>query len=863
MEVEEGSDSDQPRDGFSYKDQFTALFAKTAILQMRDRKTNLCQILTPFVFMGVLVFFNWMINSVSTPVPVAENLIPEYSPQFSVLQHPDAISQEDFYQNGIVLQDIAKQGSELVYTGSLDLNELFNLNLSSNVPTTSQTKFLTSQIVDYPEAIFSLPSIPLTLDTRHFDTLDDMYSYIFSSHNSLPHIAGGYVLDQVDLFKQKLRFGVIYNNTLTEGVDVPFMLNRMTDALCQNLDEPFSVKLTSVKLFPTRASPGQDIDIVSIGSTITIVLLLQSLFPVFLTSIVSEKENRIKELMKMTGLYMPLYWLVHYVFDYIVYIIIMSCLIISGCVFQVRFFLENNFWVYFVLFLMWGHVIVMAAFLSSLVFSNKKSALVVGYVVIIVVGLTCFVLVNSLIGSDLEHVDNSLRFGLSIFPPFALYRALIYLAAEVQAGGFGYPWDLVTDPALHISEVYQFFIVQWIVMFLLWVYLEQVFPSTYGVPKHPLFFLGMGRRKNYRDEAGVPEGAGKDVQDEFERAFSDVSEYAIKCQNLSHVFPAGDGKGPNTAVDRVSFVLEKNSCLGILGHNGAGKTTLISLLIGLIPTSQGTAKILGNDLGNDLPKIHTIMGVCQQYDILWETLTGEEHLIFFGRIRGLKSFKLKKSVEEALKKVNLYNFRKVQAGRYSGGMKRRLSVAIAILGKPPIIYLDEPSTGLDPKSRQDLWQVINDVKKDCSLLMTTHSMEEAEVISNKLMVLIDGGIKAVAPSAELKSRYGDGLNLSIQVAKGRNAEAAHSFIMSLAPEAILLNELSGTRNYKIPKGSLTLDVMFEEMESMKSELGITDWAVTNTTLEEVFLKISEMHHNVVQVLTHSKKKSKSEVVDLP
>jgi len=248
--------------------------------------------------------------------------------------------------------------------------------------------------------------------------------------------------------------------------------------------------------------------------------------------------------------------------------------------------------------------------------------------------------------------------------------------------------------------------------------------------------------------------------------------------------------------------------------------------------------ILGKNLRTELKSIHTMMGVCTQYDILWENMTGREHLLFYGRLRNLKGLELEDEVSLMLKKFNLYEARNVLSCKYSGGMKRRLSVAIALLGSPKIIYLDEPSTGLDPKSRQRMWRVINDIKKNSSILLTTHSMEEADAICDRIMIMTDGELKCIGVSADLKNRFGEGYKLSVQVSKKGNIEEVDQFIKEMVPAAIMLNSLSGTSNYQVPKGSVTLDQVFSNFETKKGALHITDWAITNTTLEEVFLRIS-------------------------
>jgi len=264
------------------------------------------------------------------------------------------------------------------------------------------------------------------------------------------------------------------------------------------------------------------------------------------------------------------------------------------------------------------------------------------------------------------------------------------------------------------------------------------------------------------------------------------------------------------------------------------------MLIGLIEPTSGDAIIRGKKLTQDLDSIYTFIGVCPQHDILWDKLTGKEHLEFYGRIKNLQGKELDQQVAKLLKQVNLYEARNKQSCKYSGGMKRRLSVAIALIGHPKVVYLDEPSTGLDPKSRQDLWAVINEAKSTASVILTTHSMEEADAICDRLMIMADGEIECIGVSADLKRRFGEGYKLAVQVARGRSDAEADQFIRELIPQCELINELAGTRNYEVPKSAVTLESVFKAMEENKDRLGITDWAITNTTLEEVFLKIS-MH----------------------
>eukprot|EP01118_Nematostelium_gracile_P008164 TRINITY_DN2698_c0_g1_i3.p1 TRINITY_DN2698_c0_g1~~TRINITY_DN2698_c0_g1_i3.p1 ORF type:complete len:600 (+),score=136.61 TRINITY_DN2698_c0_g1_i3:37-1800(+) len=527
------------------------------------------------------------------------------------------------------------------------------------------------------------------------------------------------------------------------------------------------------------------------------------------------------------------------------YLGVIFFLIVSGLIFRFRIFTINDPASYLILFLLWGHVLIAFSFFLSVFFSKRKTATIVGYFMILGLALISGLLVDQLV-ANITTVDSKVRSAISIFPSFALYRGLVYLGAMVSWNGPGYTNSDLTDPAVNLGEIYGWFVGQWFVLMGLWWYLERVVPSGWGVKKHPLFFLGFGKHQRKFDEISeeIDPDEPSDVMNERKSIFKrEVETLGICVKNLRKIYPSRDGNPPHLAVRGVTFGVEKNSCLGILGHNGAGKTTLIHMLIGLFEASSGTAYINGNNLSDDLDKIRTMMGICPQHDVLWDNLTAKEHLKFYGTIKNLKGSKLKEEIARVLKGVNLYSVRNKRAGKFSGGMKRRLSVAIAVLGNPKVIYLDEPSTGLDPKSRQELWQVINDAKQNASVILTTHSMEEADALCDRLMIMAKGSIKCIGVSADLKNRFGSGFKLSLQVQKGKSDVDADAFVRQLIPNVVLINELAGTRNYEVAKDSISLEKAFECFEREKERLHITDWAITNTTLEEVFLKISMADHD--------------------
>mgnify|MGYP000901142972 CR=1 FL=1 len=225
------------------------------------------------------------------------------------------------------------------------------------------------------------------------------------------------------------------------------------------------------------------------------------------------------------------------------------------------------------------------------------------------------------------------------------------------------------------------------------------------------------------------------------------------------------GKGileKKVAVRNVSFGVNKGDCFGLLGTNGAGKTTTFKIMSGEIQPTAGQVKINGMDVATEMMKIRHLIGYCPQFDALLNNLTAREHLELYAAIKGIPVAMREKLISEKLTQLNLTKYENVQAGTYSGGNKRKLSVAIALLGNPPIVFLDEPSSGMDPEARRFMWSVVSRItgaSKKSSVVLTTHSMEEAEALSTKLAIMVEGNVKCIGPVQALKNKYGKGFEV--------------------------------------------------------------------------------------------------------
>lgn len=211
------------------------------------------------------------------------------------------------------------------------------------------------------------------------------------------------------------------------------------------------------------------------------------------------------------------------------------------------------------------------------------------------------------------------------------------------------------------------------------------------------------------------------------------------------------------AVNGVSFTIEKGEIFGLLGPNGAGKTTTIRILSTIIPANSGTVSIGGYDLKNNAEEVRGLIGICPQELALYADMSAFDNLVFFGRMAGLSSQEVR---EQALKNLELMGLaeraKKGKVEKFSGGMKRRVNLAIALMGHPKMLFLDEPTVGIDPQSRNNIFETIFGLRdKGMTILYTTHYMEEADRLCNRVAIMDGGQIIAMDTPYALKSRIGD------------------------------------------------------------------------------------------------------------
>mmetsp|Transcript_13128 Transcript_13128/g.14208 ORF Transcript_13128/g.14208 Transcript_13128/m.14208 type:complete len:1376 (-) Transcript_13128:742-4869(-) len=316
-------------------------------------------------------------------------------------------------------------------------------------------------------------------------------------------------------------------------------------------------------------------------------------------------------------------------------------------------------------------------------------------------------------------------------------------------------------------------------------------------------------------------------------------------QRLRKVFPAKDkAHSPVVAVEDLSFAVGKGEIFGLLGANGAGKTTALSMLTRLLLPSSGNAYVTGQSILTDFPKASIHLGIVTQNNSLWDRLTVENHLYLFARLRGIPEDLVKDIVEGTIDQLELTPHRYKLAMNLSGGMKRKLCVAIALIGDPEVVLLDEPSAGLDPVSRRNLWTVILRTMSNRSVILTTHSMEEAEALCRRIGIMVQGQLRALGSKLHLKNKFGSGYELTIKLT-GKNIQEEvkrlTGFIESLFPSCSLLSENGGLITYQIMKEEMKMSLIFQKLYDEKKNYCIEEFTIAQPTLEQVFIRIINKH----------------------
>ncbi|MCF8605109.1 ATP-binding cassette domain-containing protein [Gordonia sp. HY442] len=311
------------------------------------------------------------------------------------------------------------------------------------------------------------------------------------------------------------------------------------------------------------------------------------------------------------------------------------------------------------------------------------------------------------------------------------------------------------------------------------------------------------------------------------------AEPAIVASHLRKTF------GDFVAVDDVSFRVPKGTIVALLGPNGAGKTTTVNMLCTLLPPDKGRAVVAGHDVVENPAGVRTSIMLTGQFAALDESLTGRENLILFGRLLGLPKKKAVARADELLEDFSLVEAAGKRVGQYSGGMRRRIDIACGLVTSPEVVFLDEPTTGLDPRSRQDVWNLVDKLRDDgVTILLTTQYLEEADVLSDNIVVIDAGRVIAEGTSSELKAATG------AAYCEVTPAHPAYLPRLRARLRDLIGDEAADDTNLDVltvsvpaPNGPETLAEVMRRTEAAK--IPLADIALRRPSLDEVFLSLTE------------------------
>jgi daunorubicin/doxorubicin transport system ATP-binding protein len=293
--------------------------------------------------------------------------------------------------------------------------------------------------------------------------------------------------------------------------------------------------------------------------------------------------------------------------------------------------------------------------------------------------------------------------------------------------------------------------------------------------------------------------------------------------------------GSFRAVDHIDLDVKQGEIFGVLGPNGAGKTTMLKMLATMLPIDGGQASIFGVDVAREPHRVRQLLGVTGQYASVDENLTASENLWLFGRLQGLRSADARATARGLLEQFALEEAADKRISQFSGGMRRRLDLAASLITRPPLIFLDEPTTGLDPRTRGQMWDTIRSLVADgCTLLLTTQYLDEADQLADRVAV-IDRGVKvAEGTPDELKSSVGES-TLQLELADGTDQELAGAIVRRLAGIDPVLSPESRRMNVPLEDPNRAADILIALRDAA---IGITSVSVAKPTLDEVFLALT-------------------------
>ncbi|XP_078284172.1 uncharacterized protein LOC144609539 [Rhinoraja longicauda] len=557
--------------------------------------------------------------------------------------------------------------------------------------------------------------------------------------------------------------------------------------------------------------------------------------------IVQDRLTGQKRLQHISGLGCRLYWITNFLCDMILYLVpVVLCICVFAAFQFSAFTYRVNLGATSLLLILFGFATLPWMYLLSRFFASSDTAFITYTAINLVLGL-CTILATYLprfLGilsnnRNLLQIYNVLRWAFIIFPQFCLSFGLVELSYNQLT------FDLTMEFGIDS------YISPFKMEYLGWIFVAITLEGCFFILIRLLFqgqLLHKLRCNNSLD-AESNNHDDEDVKQEYQRLQNgEACNDVIQIHNLKKNYRFLNKN--IRAVRGISMGVPIGECFGLLGVNGAGKTTTFKMLTGDVGSSSGHATIRTatgfeqDILGSSIDG--TMIGYCPQYDALDDLLTGREHLYYYARIRGIPEQMIEKTIHDLAHRLHLTSHINEVVRMYSGGTKRKLSTALALIGRPQVLLLDEPSSGMDPESKRFLWRaILSEVDAGCAAILTSHSMEECEALCSRLAIMVNGKFKCIGSPKHIKNRFGEVYSVKVALSqKSTNSMELTELLMSHFPGTILKEEHQYSLEYQVPQKEVELAKMFHFLESNKEQLNIKHYSISQATLDQVFINFA-------------------------
>lgn len=587
------------------------------------------------------------------------------------------------------------------------------------------------------------------------------------------------------------------------------VLKIIRTALSGNTPNEVNRLITSSMVF---ASPKYTIPI-PIHYVIALFAVLPTIFIMMaeVIDVVDQRSKKLRQLTYLMGLKETPFWLVNFLIIFIplfVVYLIQDFLYVFGnvlvgtdismlIVFSLLYVISYIFFTYFVLSFMYKLT-------HSIILTN-----------VVVIGTYAFIFIEFYVVLDPKYNLEALKHVFSIFPPNA-YAMLLMAAYDEAQKGNTYGWNDLNrnNTMLKPWITLMWLIIDCILYFFLFLLANLTATRGFGVPL--IRFRDLFNKKAWRQ-----------FNDDRRKKIYGTTTQAICVNGASKKF----GKDIQ-ALDDVSFDIKQGEVIVLIGPNGAGKSTLINVLTGSLEPDGGSLQLFGGAETNRFVEIQKYLGVVFQDNVLFDNLNMEEHFQLFGTIRGVPDDEIMEQMNLIAEKLQLTEMLHTLSKDLSGGQKRKLCIALAMLGSSPIIVMDEPTAGVDVQSRQIIWKTIADLKNTTSII-TCHALEEAEAICSRLFIMSGGKMPFVGTAAELRKEFKCGYLLRVDV-KDDNMAPILEFAQSFVPDSRQSEEREDTICMPVSSG---IPRFLVEFESKRADFGVESYSFSVEQLEDMLLKM--------------------------